>query len=233
MRYAIIPAAGKGKRFGKKKQFVKVNGKTIIQFTVEVFEKSEFIDRVVVVAPEDAIKEMEKELEHFSKVEAVVKGGCERQSSVLNGLKAIEGKCKEVIVHDGVRPLVTKKLISELFGAYQDYGVEGVITAVKPKDTIKVVGANLEGNDSLVIKTLNRERLILVQTPQLFNYEVLYRCHKKAFEEGFWGTDDASLLEHYGHTVVAIKGDYRNIKITTPEDMEIFKIFLSQIKRFD
>ena len=233
MRYAVIPAAGKGKRFGKKKQFEKINGKTIIQYTVEVFEKSEIIDKIVVVAPEDSVKDMAKELEQFSKIEAIVKGGCERQSSVFNGLKAIEGKCNEVIVHDGVRPLTTQRMIKELFTAYQDYGVEGIITAVKPKDTIKVVGANLEGKDSLVVKTLNREKLILVQTPQLFNYEILYQCHKKAFEEGFWGTDDASLLERYGYTVVAIEGDYKNIKITTPEDIEIFKIFLSQIERFD
>ncbi|WP_456396635.1 2-C-methyl-D-erythritol 4-phosphate cytidylyltransferase [Desulfurobacterium sp.] len=229
MRYVVIPAAGKGKRFGAKKQFVEVNGKSIIEFTLRPFQESSLIDKIIVVAPKESIPEMETRVKDFSKVESVVPGGCERQESVFNGLKYIEGKCSEVIVHDGVRPLITGKMIGELVSAYQEYGVEGVITAVKPKDTIKVVGAPLEGSDFLVKETLNREKLVLVQTPQLFNFEVLFECHKKAAEEGFWGTDDASLLERYGYTVVAIRGDYRNIKITTSEDVEIFKLFLNQL----
>ncbi|WP_456460024.1 2-C-methyl-D-erythritol 4-phosphate cytidylyltransferase [Desulfurobacterium sp.] len=231
MRYAIIPAAGRGKRFGGKKQFIEVGGKAIIEFTLKLFEESPFIDKIVVVAPEESIPEMELRVKDFSKVEAVIPGGCERQESVFNGLKYIDGRCSEVVVHDGVRPLVTKRMIDELVSAYQEYGVEGVITAVKPKDTVKAVGASLEGSDFLVKETLNREKLILVQTPQLFNFEVLIECHRKAAEEGFWGTDDASLLERYGYTVVAIKGDYRNIKITTPEDIDIFRVFLNQMER--
>ncbi|WP_456437460.1 2-C-methyl-D-erythritol 4-phosphate cytidylyltransferase [Desulfurobacterium sp.] len=231
MRYAIIPAAGRGKRFGGKKQFIEVGGKAIIEFTLKPFEESPFIDKIVVVAPEESIPEMELRVKDFSKVEAVIPGGCERQESVFNGLKYIDGRCSEVVVHDGVRPLVTKRMIDELVSAYQEYGVEGVITAVKPKDTVKAVGASLEGSDFLVKETLNREKLILVQTPQLFNFEVLIECHRKAAEEGFWGTDDASLLERYGYTVVAIKGDYRNIKITMPEDIDIFRVFLNQMER--
>ncbi len=230
MRYAIIPAAGKGKRFGAKKQFIKINGKSVIQLTAEVFEKSDFIDKIIIVAPENSIEDMEEELADFKKVENIIVGGCERQSSVLNGLKIIAGKCNEVVVHDGVRPLITEKLLKDLFTALYDYRVEGIITAVKPKDTIKVVGTNLEGSDSIVIKTLNREKLVLVQTPQLFNFDILYECHKKAYKEGFWGTDDASLLERYGYTVISIDGDYKNIKITTPEDMEILKVFMKQSK---
>ncbi|OMH40179.1 2-C-methyl-D-erythritol 4-phosphate cytidylyltransferase [Desulfurobacterium indicum] len=231
MRYAVIPAAGRGKRFGAKKQFVEVNGKSIIEFTLRPFQESSLIDKIIVVAPEEFIPEMETRVEKFPKVESVIPGGCERQESVFNGLKCIQNRCSEVIVHDGVRPLIARKMINDLISAYQEYGVEGVITAVKPKDTIKVVGAPLEGSDFLVKETLNREKLVLVQTPQLFNFEVLLECHKKAAEEGFWGTDDASLLERYGYTVVAIKGNYRNIKITTPEDLEIFKVFLTQFEK--
>ncbi|WP_457568252.1 2-C-methyl-D-erythritol 4-phosphate cytidylyltransferase [Desulfurobacterium sp.] len=231
MRYAIIPAAGRGKRFGGKKQFVEVGGKSIIEFTLKPFEESPLINKIVVVAPAESIPEMESKVRAFSKVEAIIPGGCERQESVFNGLKYINGKCSEVIVHDGVRPLVTKKLISELVSAYQDYGVEGVITAVKPKDTVKSVGAPLEGSDFLIKETLNRDKLVLVQTPQLFDFGVLMECHERAIKEGFWGTDDASLLERYGYTVVAIKGDYRNIKITTPEDLDIFRVFLDQMAK--
>ncbi len=230
MRVAVVPAAGAGRRFGGKKQFYRILGKPVVEFPLEVFSKSELIDAVVLVLPKENLNLGEELKKKFPKIAAVVEGGSERQSSVFRGLKkASELRPEEVLVHDGVRPVIDLSLITDLTVAMSDYETEGVVPGVKPKETVKEVGAPLEPGDFLVEKTLNRDKLILVQTPQLFKFEVLLECHRRAEEEEVVATDDSALLERYGYTVVAIAGSYRNIKITTPEDIKIAEVFLREL----
>ncbi len=230
MRVAVIPAAGIGRRFGGKKQFFKIEGREIVEFPLRVFNKSDLIDGIVLVLPEEDLKRGEELKEKYPKVLKVVPGGKERQSSVYKGLKACqELSPKEVIVHDGVRPVVELSMISDMVVALSDYGADGIVLGVKPKETVKEVGAPLEPGDFLVEKTLNRDKLILVQTPQLFKFEILLNCHQRAKEEESFATDDSALLERYGYTVVSIPGDYKNVKITTPEDLKIAELFLREI----
>ncbi len=230
MRFAVIPAAGSGRRFGGKKQFFEVNGRSILEHAICPFQKSELIRGIVLVLPFEDIEEGKKLAEKFPKIVDVIPGGVERQGSVYRGLKILEDRnVKEVVIHDGVRPVIDTSLIRELVIALSDYDVDGVVPGVRPKETVKELGAVLEPGDHLVKRTLNRDKLILVQTPQVFSYEVLLECHERAKREEFEVTDDAALLERYGYTVVSIPGDYRNIKVTTREDLEIVKIFLKDI----
>ncbi len=226
MRCAVIPAAGMGRRFGGKKQFLEVRGKLLLEYTLIPFEKSELIDFVVVVIPEEDFELVQSSLKDFKKVRRLVSGGLERQESVYRGLASIEEPVREVVVHDGVRPCLSKSLLESAVVALSDYGVDGVITGVRPKDTVKEVSSQLEPGDFIVSRTLNRDKLILTQTPQVFRFDVLLECHKRAMDEDFIGTDDASLLERYGYSVVSIEGDYTNIKVTTPEDVRIVSLFL-------
>lgn len=228
MRYAVIPAAGLGRRFGGKKQFFEIKGIPVIEYTLAVFERSELVHGIVLVLPSKDISFGEKLREKFKKIKFVVPGGEERQSSVFRGLKAIESEdVSEVLIHDGVRPLVSQSLIRDLVIALSDYEVDGVIPGLKPKDTVKMVGAPLERGDFFVEGTLDRDKLVLVQTPQVFVYDVILKCHKKAAEEEFWATDDAALLEKYGYSVVVIPGEPFNVKVTTREDIKLVEFLLS------
>ncbi|MEO2083508.1 MAG: 2-C-methyl-D-erythritol 4-phosphate cytidylyltransferase [Desulfurobacteriaceae bacterium] len=228
MRVAVVPAAGLGRRFGGKKQFFKLKGKLIVEYPLSLFEKSELISAVILVLPKENLELGEELRRKFSKLYAVVPGGEERQSSVKKGLEAAkELSPSEVVVHDGVRPIVPPTLLRELIIALADYDVDGVIPGVKPKETVKEIGSPLEPGDHFVKRTLNRDNLILVQTPQVFSFRTLLECHIRAEKEEFTATDDSALLERYGYSVVSIPGDYRNIKITTPEDVKIAEVFLS------
>jgi len=230
VRVAVIPAAGIGRRFGGKKQFFKIGGREIVEFPLRVFSKSELIDGIVLVLPEEDLKKGQELQEKYPKVLKVVAGGKERQTSVYRGLKAAgEFSPKEVMVHDGVRPVIELATINDMVIALSDYEADGVILGVKPKETVKEVGAPLEPGDFVVERTLNRDRLVLVQTPQLFKFGVLMECHERAREEELFATDDSALLERYGYTVVSIPGDYRNVKITTPEDLKVAELFLREI----
>ena len=227
MRFAVIPAAGSGRRFGGKKQFFEIKGKPLIEYPLKVFQKSELIHGIILVLPEEDLESGEKLKEKFPKIVRVVKGGEERQSSVYRGLKSITEPVKEVLIHDGVRPVISTVMIRDLVISLSDYDVDGVILGVKPKETVKEVDSPLEPGDFFVKKTLNRDSLILVQTPQIFSFQILLECHERARREGFFATDDSALLEKYGYSVVAIPGDYKNIKVTTPEDVGIVSLFLS------
>ena len=168
MRYAVIPAAGMGRRFGGKKQFFKVHGRYLLEYPLSVFQRSELIEGVVLVLPEEDLEFGERLKEKYPKIKKVVGGGSERQESVYKGLMAIEEPVKEVVVHDGVRPVIDTALVRELVIALSDYDVDGVICGVRPKETVKEIGSPLEPGDFFVERTLNRDKLILVQTPPSF-----------------------------------------------------------------
>lgn len=228
MVVAVIVGAGEGKRFGPngRKQFAKVNGKPLIAYTIEPFEKSDVVDDIVLVVPRESTEWVREEIVEplgFKKVRSVVPGGDSRQQSVLNGLKALSSETERVIIHDAVRPLVAEPIIKRVLDASRKTGA--AITAVPPKDTVKEV----ESGD--VIGTLDRRLIWLAQTPQCFGYDVIMEAHRQALSENFEATDDAALVEKYGSKVIVAVGSYANIKVTSPEDLPLLEYFLRQSNR--
>ncbi|HET6420743.1 MAG TPA: 2-C-methyl-D-erythritol 4-phosphate cytidylyltransferase [Geobacteraceae bacterium] len=224
---ALIPAAGMGKRMaaGINKQYLKLGGQPILAHTLTVFEKAAFVDDVYVIVPEDEIpycRENVIENHGFSKVRRLVAGGRERQQSVYNGLKAVAGLEPDdiVIIHDGVRPFVPVETIRRSIEIARLY--DGALVAVPVKDTVKIT------SEDFVVDTPGRENIWLAQTPQTFRYRIILDAHEKADTDGFLGTDDSSLVERMGKKVRIVIGDYRNIKITTPEDMLLAEAFLNE-----
>ena len=225
---ALIPAAGMGKRMlaGINKQYLFIDGMPIVARTIRVFEEMPFVDDIYVVIPEQEIPFCREEVVErygFTKVRAIVPGGKERQNSVLNGLRAIDGTDEDavILIHDGVRPFISRHILEHAVAAARDY--DGALVAVPAKDTVKVV------EDGIVRDTPPRETIWLAQTPQSFRYGVIRAAHEMADAEGFLGTDDASLVERMGNEVHVVLGDYRNIKITTPEDLVLAEAFLKAV----
>lgn len=209
---AIIVAAGQGKRFGSAKQFAPFREKLILDWTIEAFELHDRVDEIILVLPDE--KEREKYLSRFEKVSAVVKGGRLRQDSVVHGFESVRAEeTRIVLVHDGVRPLVSREVISRVVEEAQRSGA--AIPAIPVDDTIKEIA------QGQVARTLDRKKLVRVQTPQGFSYEVLEKALRRAQKDGFYGTDEASLVERIGRPVAVVEGDPRNIKVTTPADLKI------------
>lgn len=225
----VIPAAGQGKRMkaGKNKLFIELSGTPIIVYTLRVFEEDPNCRGIILSinpAEEDYFKEMIASFE-FKKVNKLVVGGKERQQSVYNALKHVGEEI--ILVHDGARPFIDQKQISELTSAAGLHG--GAIIAVPVKDTIK------KANDRSVMETVERSSLWSVQTPQAFRASILINAHERAEADSFLGTDDSSLLERIDEQVIIIEGNYDNIKITTQEDLYFADAILhkQQIKSED
>lgn len=211
----MIVAAGRGSRMGEgpRKQFRLLAGRPVLVHTLDVFEWSAVIRGVVLVAPpgeEDRVRGEIVARHGYRKVHAVVGGGAERQDSVWAGLRALPA-CEVVLIHDAVRPFVEDSLLAALTAAALRHGAAA--PAVVPKDTVREAGAGDRAG-----ATLAREALRLMQTPQAFRYDLIMAAHRRARETGFTGPDDTSLVERMGRPVVLVEGDYRNIKLTTPED---------------
>jgi 2-C-methyl-D-erythritol 4-phosphate cytidylyltransferase len=225
---AIIVAAGKGQRMGGRvrKQFMSLDGLPLLLYTLKVFEEFEGIDHVhLVLNREDFEYCMEELIQKYGigKVFQLVPGGKRRQDSVWNGLKAIEGRCDMVIVHDGVRPFVSFDILRRLMAAMKK--AQAVITAIPALDTVKRVDGR-----GYVAETLPRNALFLIQTPQGFRYEVITEAYRRALKEGIQGTDDAYFVERMGIRVRAIEGSPFNIKVTTPEDIALAHYILQEGK---
>ncbi|OIK12050.1 2-C-methyl-D-erythritol 4-phosphate cytidylyltransferase [Bacillus sp. MUM 13] len=210
----VIPAAGQGKRMnaGKNKLFIELAQIPIIVHTLRVFEDDPNCRGIILsINPaEEAIFSGLVSLYGFKKISKLTAGGSERQQSVFNGIRELSTS-DIVLVHDGARPFIDSGLIGELADAASVHG--GAVAAVPVKDTIK------KAKDGAVLETVERSGLWAVQTPQAFRVSALLEAHKRAEEEGYLGTDDASLLERSGQPVVIIEGNYDNIKITTQEDL--------------
>src|SRR4030042_519288 len=196
------------------KQYLSLGGKPILAQTLQVFEDCSAIDGIYIIVPQDQMDMVQKDIVeryHFKKVFKVVRGGKIRQLSVWNGLKAIRSDCAIVVVHDGVRPLITRRLITQSIETAQKNGA--AIVAVLSRDTVKRAASGKK------IQTLPREEIWLAQTPQTFQFPLLMKAYQKAHQEEILGTDDAYLVERLGYPITLIPGDYSNIKITTPEDL--------------
>ena len=210
---AIIVAAGRGKRLGSSlpKQFLKVRGRTILEMSVEAFEQNKYVDEIFVAANADYCELTEKLCRGFSKLKKIVAGGAERQDSVRAALDCLRGENGIVLVHDAARPFVSEAVINAVIEGTADFGT--AIPTVPAKDTIRQV----DGTGS---RTLQRETLACVQTPQGFRISLIKHAFEKAQAEGFLGTDDASLVERMGINISMVQGEDANRKITTREDLE-------------
>ena len=221
---AVIVSAGKGHRFmeGKKKQFYFLGEKPILAHTLDKFEASPLIRSILLVVGQEDMDYCLKEIiekYRYQKISQVVPGGKRRQESVKNGIDSLPKDVEIVVIHDGVRPFVTKEMIEESIRSAVRFGA--VVMAMPVKETIKMAHS-----DGTVLQTLDRESLWQVQTPQTFQAKVIKEAYYKATEESFIGTDDASLVERLGLKVHILPGSYTNIKITTPEDWMLANLFL-------
>ena len=221
---AIIPAGGAGLRLGSSiaKQYLLLDGVPVLARTIKIFQQAKIINEIILVVPEDDLISVKKQLldkYDLTKVRAIVAGGRQRQDSVQNGLSAIADRCDVVVIHDGVRPLLTEEMISKVVAGAKSCGAASI--GVKVKDTVKQTV-----DSDLVAATLPRNNLWLTQTPQAFTFDVLQKAYAAAVCDKFYGTDDASLVERIGVKVKMIAGSYENIKITTPEDLIIAEAFI-------
>jgi 2-C-methyl-D-erythritol 4-phosphate cytidylyltransferase len=160
----------------------------------------------------------------LSKIRSIIAGGKERQDSINQGLQVLADDCQWVVVHDGARPLLINEVLKETIQAAYEWGA--AVTAVPTKDTIKVAGPK-----ELVQSTLDRRCLWSIQTPQVFKRALLVQAYAQAYADGFYGTDDASLVERIGAPVKLVRGSYENLKVTTPEDLDFAEAILKRRKR--
>jgi len=210
------------------KQYLQFAGRPILAHTLSRFEQHPRIDSIVVVSPAEEVEFCRNEVVErygFAKVAALVAGGAERQDSVRNGLEALPAADDTglVLIHDGVRPLLDVGTIERTLAAAAEYGA--CLAGVPAKDTVKEVV------DGRVVGTPDRSRLWLAQTPQAFRLGLIREAHRRAHAEGFRATDDAALAEWSGQEVRMVLGDYRNIKITTPEDLAVAEALLASGER--
>lgn len=220
---AIIPAAGSGKRMhtGKvSKVYLKLLGKAVLQWTVEAFERNEYVDRIIVAVRPEEVEYCRSEIipkEKYPKVDTVIPGGQERYDTVLKALRQA-GDGDIVLVHDGARPLVDQETINASVMTAVRKGC--CIAAVPVKDTIKAV------KDGVVRETPDRSSLFAVHTPQAFVCREIRRDMEKGLAEGFFGTDEASFAEKQGKKVFIVASKYDNIKVTTSDDLTIAEALL-------
>ena len=207
---AILLAAGYGKRFGEKKQFLKLKGEPLFQYSLNTINKLDIIEETLLVLPEEDVDRVR--IFSFKPVRKIAGGG-ERQESVYNALKSISD-CDIVIIHDSARPFATEDMFLKGIENIKK-GYDGSITAIKTVDTIK------RFHNDLVIQTLNRDELLQVQTPQTFVFEKILDAHEYAIKNNIIGTDDAFLMEKRGYKITFNKGSSFNIKITTKEDLKL------------
>jgi 2-C-methyl-D-erythritol 4-phosphate cytidylyltransferase len=209
---------------GVRKQYLMLGGRPVLAHTLVVFERCEVIEEIFLVVPEgDELLCQEEILNPLrpSKPIHLISGGATRQQSVFNGLKAIDANCSLVVIHDGVRPFVKIDRITECVRVAEKYG--GCIFALTASDTIKRVD-----EDNRVVSTLKRDMIRMAQTPQVFDYNLILGAHRAAEKEDYLANDDAELVERCGDVVKVIPGDPYNIKITTPEDLELAEALLGR-----
>lgn len=218
---AVIVAAGSASRMGGiDKIMAPLGGEPVIKRTVRQFQECEAIREIVVVTRPDLIIPVMDLCHEFSKVKAVVAGGDSRDASVSMGMNTLSAKCKLVAVQDGARPFADWQLIDRVVRAANTYGAAAPAIAVK--DTIKVV------RGGIVKETPDRSTLKAVQTPQVFDFDLLRGALKKARQDGVVLTDDCSAVEHMGMSVKIVEGDEKNIKITTPLDLKIAELIMEE-----
>lgn len=235
--FVIIPAAGLGTRMsaGAKKgprpskQFTELGGAPILAHTLRKFAACSHVSEIWVALRKNEMAPFRHQLEqeNLKKPVQIVEGGEHRQESVSNALRAIPAKDDDIVlVHDAVRPFVEVETIQAVIAAVKKSGA--AIAGVPAVDTIKRVEPTAEG--AVITLTIPREQVVMAQTPQGFLYKIGRKAFDEAAADSFIGTDEASLVERSGHQVTVVMGSPRNIKITTPSDMELAEFFINQKK---
>jgi 2-C-methyl-D-erythritol 4-phosphate cytidylyltransferase len=220
----IIAAGGIGKRMGGKvsKQLLKINNRPILYYSIKAFEEVNEVNDIVIVSNNEIIDQVKKIANNFKKIKCIVPGGKERQHSIYNGLLEID-KDKEqiVLIHDGVRPFIEKRIIIETIRESKKNGA--AVPGISTKDTIK-----FSEDGKYFLNTPDRKNYWLIQTPQGFSYALILKAHQEARKTKYLGSDDSSLVEKMGVKPKIILGSQWNIKITTPEDLKLAKFILNK-----
>jgi 2-C-methyl-D-erythritol 4-phosphate cytidylyltransferase len=222
---AIVAAAGLGERFGNRegKQFSQILGKPLLFYTLKAFHGSNYVEKIILVVNKKDIVFTEEEIvqkQRFSKVIKTIGGGKERQDSINNGIKCLPKETDIVAIHDGARALVKTELINKMIELLN--GWDGIVPGLPVTNTLKHI------NNGKVVKTLKRENIWEIQTPQVFRKNPLLDSYKKAYLEGIYKTDDAGLLEQFGYEVGIVRGDSENIKVTYPRDIYVAEAILKK-----
>jgi 2-C-methyl-D-erythritol 4-phosphate cytidylyltransferase len=220
---AIIVAGGSGKRMpgDLSKQYLLLDNIPILAHTLKKFDSVVSLGGIILAVPSDDVDYVRNSIVdryHITKVDNIIAGGKERQDSVKNGLHLASDDNDIVIIHDGVRPFVSQNLIDSVIEKAMETGA--AVTGIPVKDTVKKV------DKGTIITTLKREDLWLAQTPQAFRTDIIKKAYEKAYEDGFYGTDDAAVVERMGIPVEMIQGSCDNIKITVPEDLVLGEFLL-------
>ena len=223
----VIPAAGRGKRMMSNinKQYLKLFSRPVIAHTLDLFYQDNRIKDIVLVVRDTEVSYCQKQVlekYNFNNVQ-IVAGGETRRESVYAGLMAFSPAIDYVIIHDGARPLLDRQVVNRVINEVEEY--KAITTGVQVKDTIKT-----KDNGDFVARTIDRDKLVAIQTPQAFAYQLIIEAHKK-ISDNVKVSDDASLVEKLGKPVKIVKGSYQNIKITTPEDLDYARLILKNRRK--
>ncbi len=228
---AILPAAGLGTRMGAEtpKQFLELDGMPLVIFTLRRLAACEAITDFFIATRADEVASLEERIrpERLRQPVCVVRGGGSRQESVANALAEVSDDTETVLVHDAVRPFVTREQVERVIAEARARGA--AILGIPAIDTVKEVRrTSLPEDVALITGTIPRERIVLAQTPQVFSLKLLREAFARAEKDGLSASDEASMVERLGHDVYVVLGSERNIKITRPADMELARFYLEQ-----
>jgi len=213
VKSAIITAAGSGRRFGEAKQFKKLHGKPLYQYSLDTFIKSRLFDEIILVIPNSKQEKVQKEIKRkYSSQVSLVIGGSDRQHSVKNAIQNSNPNIDLVVIHDAARPFITTTLIEKCISACETS--DGAIIAMQPHDTIKF------SKDNIVEKTIDRSNIWMAQTPQAFNKRKILEAYSSSDFDDLIVTDESSLMEKLGYKIMIVPGTGKNFKITTFDDWE-------------
>ena len=221
---ALVAAGGIGTRMQNRtpKQFMELKGVPILARSIMAFENHPLIDRIVVTVPKGHESTVQSTIVRYyslKKVTKIVTGGSTRQESVYNGLVHLV-ESDIVAIHDGVRPLVSAEVITATIFAAQSSGAS--IAGIPVKETVKQ-------QNGLMLETVPRSNLWMAHTPQTFRTSLIVEAHQKSIQDGFFGTDDASLIERLGHPITIVEDTLYNVKITTPSDLKLAHMYLEEL----
>jgi 2-C-methyl-D-erythritol 4-phosphate cytidylyltransferase len=226
----VIAAAGTGKRMnvGVCKQLIELDSKPILHYSISAFDQCKLIDDIIIVTNNSIILDINEMLLKFKyeKVKAVIPGGNERQDSVYNALKYLKkDPPKIVLIHDAVRPFITHSFIVSIIESAKNNSC--VIPGIKLKDTLKIIS----DDDKHFEKTADRTKFRLIQTPQAFHFDLLFKAYEESYSTGYYGTDDSSLVEKVGVKPLIFEGSEDNFKITTQNDLHYAEILVKDFKQ--
>ncbi len=220
---AIIVAAGDSRRMGLDKLFAAIAGKPVIAHTMRAFERASSVDEIIVVARENRHEEIKAIVrdENFVKVQSIIPGGIQRQDSVRAGLDHLDSFARYVAVHDAARPLITPEQIERVFERCADHGAAALAEPIN--DTLKRADADL-----IVTDSVDRHQLYAMQTPQIFERQLIEEAYRAVFSENISVTDEVSAVERLGRKVVLVLNDDFNFKVTYPRDLPLAEFILKQ-----